>query len=439
MELPEESERSREIPIEILQDILLRLPTRDVARSSCVSKLWRSIIGDTSFRKLHDADHVAARSESEALLVSEIREPGRPDVASIFSLSSRKAMCHIVIPSGYMLTNVCNGFLCFAVDHSQALAIVCNPATGEMLKLPEAPPISGTKDRVTLSHLFVLGFSPATREYKVFRLSFPCSSYYEEIHIAVYTLGGSGGWRQYSYLSRFRPIFSSPPVYIDGNLYVLITDDLRREHAARMLVFNVAKETGYTYRAPYYYHYYNWQWTEMLADGFELNGEMCLAVNIFDPHHRRKIQFWVMTPPGEHEDKDYDKLYWDLRYCFYPGESYYFNQQRSAWIDHNQMLCYRHGQSLYKHDMKGYLLSSPKVGAYVLFDRKLQLPQAGPSPAPAASSQFIALQSCRWNICGGYRPSLLSPLTFALSPSQEEKGKKTRQFEHNLLDVLAQI
>ncbi|CAN6288295.1 unnamed protein product [Urochloa humidicola] len=94
MERPHESVRSREIPIEILHDILVRLPTRAVVRSSCVSKLWR---------KLHDAYHVAAASESEALLVSEYRVPGRRDEVSVFNLSSGKAMCHVAIPSRYSL------------------------------------------------------------------------------------------------------------------------------------------------------------------------------------------------------------------------------------------------------------------------------------------------------------------------------------------------
>ncbi|CAN6283093.1 unnamed protein product [Urochloa humidicola] len=194
-----ESEGSRDIPTEIIQDILVRLPTKDVVRSSCVSKLWRSIVGDLSFRKLHAANHVAAQSESEVLLVSENREPGKRDEASVFNLSSGKAMCHVAIPSGYNLANICNGILCFALDdYDQVPVVVCNPVTGETLELPKAPPLSVYEDggAVThLSHRFVLGFSPPTKEYKLFRLSFP--RYYarglKTNYIAVYTLGASSG------------------------------------------------------------------------------------------------------------------------------------------------------------------------------------------------------------------------------------------------------
>ncbi|CAN6293704.1 unnamed protein product [Urochloa humidicola] len=124
MERPDQSQhRSKEIPIEILQDILVRLPAKEVVRSSCVSKLWRCIVGDPSFRKLHGALHVTAPSESEALFVSVEREPGRPDEVSVSNLTPGKAMCSVAIPSGYNLTNICNGFLCFTL-HNQDQAPV---------------------------------------------------------------------------------------------------------------------------------------------------------------------------------------------------------------------------------------------------------------------------------------------------------------------------
>jgi hypothetical protein len=71
----QESELSSEIPTEI-QDILVRLPTKDVVQSSCISKLWCRTVRDPFFPKLHGANHVAAPSESEALRVSEKRDVG---------------------------------------------------------------------------------------------------------------------------------------------------------------------------------------------------------------------------------------------------------------------------------------------------------------------------------------------------------------------------
>ncbi|CAN6324077.1 unnamed protein product [Urochloa humidicola] len=436
MERPQESEsRSRLIPMEILQDILLRLPAKDVVRSSCVSKLWRCIVGDPSFRKLHGTHHVAAPSESEALLVSVKCESGRPYEASVFNLSPGNAMCRVAIPNNYSLMNVCNGFLCFALHgKDQAPVVVCNPITGETLELPKAPLVSVSgKDGggdISLRHRLVLGFSPPTKEYKMFRLSCPYrySLGGNTNYITVYTLGdSSGGWRQYSYISGFCPVDGLPaPVHIDGNLYVPVEGNGGSSTAgaskrtARMLVINVATETRCTYRLPYNYENYHKGWAmQLVADGFDLNGKMCLAVNVFK-HPSRELQFWVMESPDELEEDD-DKLYWDLRFCFEVGDRpFYVFRPRGVWLDNDEMLYYRHGECLYKHDTRKH--SSSSNGGPVLFDQQLELPEAA---------------AYRWNVCGGYRSCLLSPLTFALPPSQVKKRKEP-PFEHTLLRAITQ-
>ncbi|XP_020179405.1 F-box protein At5g65850-like [Aegilops tauschii subsp. strangulata] len=135
---------------EMVQEILLKLPTRDVMRCCCVSKLWRSVAADPTFRTLHaeaEADHVSA-APPEALLVTVTREPGRPDEASFFRVSSPKPtlMPHrVTIPSGYRLSNICNGLLCFSLvrDSPEAPPFICNPVTGETATVPKAPPPVG--------------------------------------------------------------------------------------------------------------------------------------------------------------------------------------------------------------------------------------------------------------------------------------------------------
>ena len=103
-------------------------------------------------------------------------------------------MCCIAKPEGYGLADICNGLLCFVLEDrkGQAPTVVCNPATGETLVLPAAPPLSN-KDH---AFLFAFGFSPPTNEYKLFRLSFPLCSYSEErVDEDVYTLGDDRGWK----------------------------------------------------------------------------------------------------------------------------------------------------------------------------------------------------------------------------------------------------
>nr|CAB3494796.1 unnamed protein product [Digitaria exilis] len=400
MERPDlkSAESSRDIPTEILQDILLRLPTRDVIRSSSVSKLWCSIVRDPSFRKLHAATSDVA--EPEVRLVSVNSEPGRRDEARVFNLSSsgnnNKDMRHVSIPPGYSLTSVCNGFLCFAIDYDQAPVFVCNPVTGETLEVPKAPPLS---------------------------------------HPQLGSGVTGGGWRQCSYPSQFHPMHSTPPpVHIDGDLFLFVPVERRvPERTARMLVLDVSAETRCLCSLPYNYHEgYDPSW-DMLADGFDLKGQMCLAVNVIYP--RRKLQLWVMRPRRELrlEENNDDKLYWVLRYSFDLGDdSFTLGVPRGAWLDQAQMLCYRHGNYSYKHDTTGYS-SWFHVGSLLFFDPIVELPE---TPSPSRSSSHSTWKpSCQWDILGGYRPILLSPLTFAPPPSQDEKAKK-QLFEYTLLRAL---
>ena len=166
-------------------------------------------------------------------------------------------MCSLATPYTYGVANICNGLLCF-VDNRDARApvLVFNPATGETLVLPDAPPLTTDGHQ----HLFALGFSPPDNEYKLFRLSFPLpysySSYDEEqvVDVDVYTLGDAArGWRKHFFLSPSRPtttgINASAPVLIDGKLHVL-TRGWRswiRPEATGVLVVDVFSETCRTY------------------------------------------------------------------------------------------------------------------------------------------------------------------------------------------------
>ncbi|KAM0846155.1 hypothetical protein ACQ4PT_055861 [Festuca glaucescens] len=152
-------------------EILVKLPTRDVARCY-VSWLWRNVVADPSFSSLHakaEMNHVSVASE--ALLVMETYEHGRPDEANFFSVSSSRPMPYRVkISSNYTLSNVCNGLLCFAADQAESPAFVCKPVTGVKAMVPRAPPPVGVGilGGINMSHLLALGFSRSTKEHKLF-------------------------------------------------------------------------------------------------------------------------------------------------------------------------------------------------------------------------------------------------------------------------------
>ncbi|XP_020200644.1 F-box protein At5g65850-like [Aegilops tauschii subsp. strangulata] len=349
---PEPDRSSREIPSEMLQEILMKLPAKDVARSCCVSRQWRGVAGDPSFRSLHAASYVAPWADAQVLLVAQTSEP---DEASVYSMSSGKpmAMCSVAIPSDYRLANVCNGLLCFVHRYEAAQpAVVCNPVTGETLALPRAPPLP-------TDCIFALGFSPPRREYKLFRLSPP--------FVDVYTLGDAGGWRQRTDLSLPRPdeIMDWPPQLIDGKLYVLTIDD-------RVLVVDVSTETCRTYHYPEHEAVDNVIHPPRVRrpfamHPFELDGQPCFAVHATGG--LRGVHFWVMSPPVE----DGKQPQWDLRHSFEINRLASHFGPSSAWVDDGEMLCYMLGGTLYMYGMKAHPPPTSNHGRWLEWDQRISL------------------------------------------------------------------
>ncbi|KAI4978448.1 hypothetical protein ZWY2020_015201 [Hordeum vulgare] len=210
------------------EEILLRLPTRAIAVSRCVCKQWRAILTSRSFLDLHaHAAHVVSGAGAEALLISQTKDGGYSPVTKVLNASTGKnnhnPMCALVGLDGeYTPANACNGFLCLAATTDRSNPVfVCNPVTGD--KVPVDPPPVGPDNW----HMYAMGYSPSTRRYKLFGLSFSDSDngvVDRPGYMYVLTLGAPaadvGGWRLHPGLLRCQGV-RSPPALIDGRLYLL--------------------------------------------------------------------------------------------------------------------------------------------------------------------------------------------------------------------------
>ncbi|XBI60016.1 hypothetical protein VPH35_040983 [Triticum aestivum] len=390
---------------DIIREILLKLTTKDVTRCRCVCRLWCNVVADPTFGRLHAeaevADHVPA--PPEALLVMESREHGRSDEASFFCVSSSKTTPmprRVAIPSGYSLSNVCNGLLCFALDSiSDAPAFISNPVTGETATLAKAPPfrIWERDPKSIITSPWGSALPPRSTS---------CSASPPWHHtICVCTLGGGAGrwleWRQGSCIFGSSLARTLPPVLVDGKLY-LVTEG----RPSGILVVDVATEKHRIYPLPVRGNLEH-DPLDLLVKAFEMSGRLCLAVKV--PGFPPTLQLWVMSLPTQDQwaDSDDNKLCWDLHYSF---TAYYTNNKvpTSVWFDNGERtLCVRQGDVLFKHGMRG---------------ARLELP-----PTPS---------NYKWNILGGYRPSLLSPLSLVTPPSVSYAGAVKQPFEHKLLLAL---
>ncbi|KQJ92739.1 hypothetical protein BRADI_3g00365v3 [Brachypodium distachyon] len=414
------------VPEAILRDILLRLPTRDVASCCCVCKPWRAVVADPSFRTLHGkATHVVSGG-CETLLVTEIRAPGQSLEAIAMPMPRITDLA-----AAYSPTNACNGFLCLASGVKNWPVFICNPAIpGDRIRVPPPPKIKSASK--ISRRVFAMGHAPRTGQYKLFHLSFPFfPDDYESPdlnYLDVYTLGpgGSGGWRRhprkFPYHAGFGPRTPPPPALVGGELYVVLTRpeyEARGRHAPdRLLAIDVATEEHRTRRLPEYE-------AEFAAvHALDLRGRLCVAAHAFD---RRLLSFWL--------DAD-DGATWELLHTFYigtdEGEEHYDEQLTGAWFD--GMLCYRINDRLYKYDIDSSKKKQWMVmddGSKVLvsaWDERIRLPET-----PWTEDQ-------RGNVYGGYRPSLLSPrLAFQddsfLCVLRDER-RQQQQFQHDLLHAM---
>ncbi|KAI4983273.1 hypothetical protein ZWY2020_023765 [Hordeum vulgare] len=268
------------IAADVLREILLKLPAKDVACCRCVSRRWRCIIGDSSFYRLH----AVSGSGPETLLVSHGTLLGKGlQNTVLLSVSSTKPMptSRIEVAGGdYHPASVCNGFVVLASErveigfnygYSVESLYVWNPVTGEKLRVP-APSVQSKG-----WHLFAMGFSGVSHPYKLFRLPFR-GVWTDDNHLDVYTLGDSRGWRRLpDPVPRYWVHWAgSPPTLVDGKLYVLTKrSKWYPSPPDRVLVIDVASEAYRMYRLMEGY----WK-TDAVAvmDAFELAGRLCVAV-----------------------------------------------------------------------------------------------------------------------------------------------------------------
>jgi hypothetical protein len=157
----------------------------------------------------------------------------------------------------------------------------------------------------------------------------------------------------------------------------------------------------------------------------------------------------------DHDDEDQDyKLYWDLRYSFRVDDPYTAFQMTAAWLDGDGMLCYRHGDTLYKHHppRRSVSVSPDPVADCPPCDQRLQLPATTPSPFKCDQDTMLKYRTgvhympirrrwdhMSWDIYGGYRPTLLSPLSLSLPPrlqDADDEAHSRHKLEQDVLSVV---
>jgi hypothetical protein len=255
-----------------------------------------------------------------------------------------------------------------------------------------APDAAARRRTASLPHGVLLRVHPPL--YKLFRLPFQKSTT-DGNYLDVYTFGGRG-WRRHTDIFQRHNVRSagSPPVLIDGKIYMLTKQNEHGCTPDNILVIYVASETYRTYRPmPDHGH------SVTAMDLFELGEQPCISV-IFE---HGKLHLWTMSTPElvQGGEQQLEKKFcgdWEPRYSFYHNDlpiCYY-----RAMVDDGFFCCLIDNR-LYTYDTtsdENKHRGEEDIGdRYFGWDHKLRLPS---SPA-----DFHRV----WRIYGGYHPTLLSP------------------------------
>ena len=158
-----EAASSDRLPTDVLFNVLLRFPARDLCRLRAVCRSWRSLTSDPVFITAHAARH--------PLFLVQFRDDKTHSIY-IVDLSGN-VVKRIVGAAGcpyHRLQCTRLDLACLTTDWNRCH--VLNPATGAVQALPEGPAVEHV-NRVNLRDpytFFALGWVSSTGDYKVLRM-----------------------------------------------------------------------------------------------------------------------------------------------------------------------------------------------------------------------------------------------------------------------------
>lgn len=227
----EEEEMAKELPVDVITNILSRIPVKDLIRFRCVSKIWFQLLSvDTHFSKLHFDRQTEGPSDNhkEGVVVLSLE---KQQLRYAYDYTAFDKAIKFDIPfadqsstAHYLIYGICNGLICLSnsVTQKYSNVYIWNPLTRDHITIP-CPPIPSHR---SLSTVFGFGFCKTVDNeyiYKVVRIAWTPDTLESrfESHVSVYTLG-SDSWRSVEPLMYNYNIsldnYSRPPL-VNGALH----------------------------------------------------------------------------------------------------------------------------------------------------------------------------------------------------------------------------
>ncbi|CAN6968958.1 hypothetical protein Bca4012_033733 [Brassica carinata] len=228
------------LPVEVVTEILSRLPLKSIATCRCVCKLWSSVLRSQDFTDSFLTKSCARprllfachdhRREIHFLLSSQLNHPKHNSYVVATNHITRS-------PGYYKLFGCTNGFFCYGAKQGRnkpvLVTVICNPSTGQSLTLPRL----NSKEKYRVESY--LGYDPIAKQFKVLSL---CDDGKEH---RVLTLGTKKqSWRL---VECCIPHCSSGKwICISGVLYYIATESGSSSRESMVVCFDLSRSEKFS-------------------------------------------------------------------------------------------------------------------------------------------------------------------------------------------------
>ncbi|XP_023640514.1 putative F-box protein At2g19630 [Capsella rubella] len=298
-------ENSEPIPVDIIYEILLKLPTKSIARCRCVSKLWSSILVRPDFTELFltrsstRPQLLFACEKKDELFFFTAPQSQNPDGNSSLVSSSYQMKVHY---DPFYSSQVCGdvrGLVCLThrqvvKGRKETVPMICNPSTRQALPLPKV------KTRKVKVRTFSI-YDPIGKLFKLLSMTWLCYGNDDKNckEYQILTLGKpSLPWRMIGCSMPHHPVHNG--MIIDGCLYyqamvgfgsgisTIVCFDVRSEKFRF-----VKKARGMSLYGESTLVNYEGRLGALQSGGLDISGTV--------DSHTRSLELWVLVDAEKHE------------------------------------------------------------------------------------------------------------------------------------------
>ncbi|XP_043693194.1 F-box protein CPR1-like [Telopea speciosissima] len=159
---------NKNLPEDLIADILSRLPVKSLLRFRCVSKPWCALITDPAFVKMHLNRSLATNSNLNLILINSSFNLYSVDLDAWEQQAAVKLHLPLKSPNyKAKIVGSCNGLLC--ISYSDDDIFLWNPSTRRHQKLPITP-IEFPFDNRLRYIVYGFGYDSTSDDYKLVRV-----------------------------------------------------------------------------------------------------------------------------------------------------------------------------------------------------------------------------------------------------------------------------